>query len=102
MDRGAWQVTVHGVSKSLTQLSHQIALAGSQSCPLWGTSHQSLFAYKASLKKKDAPKERMLLENLLNYSIISLINNQEIVMLIPFDLISKDHPVSLKNYLNCP
>ena len=58
-DRGAWQVTVHGVSKSLTQLSHQIALADSQSCPLWGTSHQSLFAYKASLKviciqRKDA------------------------------------------------
>ena len=28
MDRGAWQATVHGVEKSLTQLSHFHSLSG--------------------------------------------------------------------------
>ena len=34
MDRGAWQATVHGVTKSRTQLTDQQQLLFSEQCPL--------------------------------------------------------------------
>ena len=32
MDRGAWQATVHGITKSQTQLSHKYSCSRAQNC----------------------------------------------------------------------
>ena len=35
MDRGAWQATVHGITKSWTWLSHKYTCSGAQNCNYW-------------------------------------------------------------------
>lgn len=67
---------------------------------LWGEGVQAGGRWGEPVKGICIQK-RMLLENLFTYLIISLMNSQEMVILIPFDLISNDHPVSQQNNLNC-